>query len=92
MGATDGMIRRIFVFQGWLICLAGGLIGIIAGVVLSLAQQFFGIIKITAASNANLATDVYPVVVNATDVLIVTAVIIGTGLITGIIAAGKKVC
>lgn len=92
MGATDGMIRKIFVFQGWLICLAGGLIGIIAGVVLSLAQQFFGIIKITAASNANLATDVYPVVVNATDVLIVTAVIIGTGLITGIIAAGKKVC
>ena len=92
MGATDGIIRRIFVFQGWLICLAGGLIGIIAGVALSLAQQFFGIIKITAASNANLATDVYPVVVNATDVLIVTAVIIGTGIITGIIAAGKKVC
>lgn len=91
MGATQGTIRKIFVFQGWLICLAGGFIGIVTGIALSLTQQFFGIIKINAASSANLATDVYPVVVNPADVLIVAAVIAITGLLTGIIAAGKKV-
>ncbi len=90
MGATKSVMRNIFVFQGWLICIAGGIIGIILGVALSLVQQYCGIIKLAASNMANLATDVYPVVVNFSDVLTVTLVIIVTGLVTGLVAVGRN--
>lgn len=42
IGATDGMLRRIFLNQGVLVALAGGAIGITIGVILCLLQQHPG--------------------------------------------------
>ena len=89
MGATPAMLRRIFVIQGWLICVAGGVIGIIIGLVLSLLQQYCGIIKLTASENANLSIDVYPVAVEPTDILIVAAVIFVIGSLTALVATSS---
>ncbi|MGN1173785.1 MAG: ABC transporter permease, partial [Muribaculaceae bacterium] len=89
MGATKSMIKRIFVYQGWLISVAGGIIGIALGVVLSLIQQYFGIIGLSASSTANLSVDAYPVVVSLIDILIVAGVIIVTGTITAFVAVRR---
>ena len=89
MGATPAMLRRIFVIQGWLISVAGGVIGIIIGLVLSLLQQYCGIIKLTASENANLSIDVYPVAVEPTDILIVAAVIFVIGSLTALVATSS---
>lgn len=88
MGATPAMLRRIFVIQGWLISVAGGIIGIIIGLAMSLLQQYCGIIKLTATENANLSIDVYPVAVDPTDILVVAAVILIIGSLTAFVAAG----
>ena len=88
MGATPAMLRRIFVIQGWLISVAGGIIGIIIGLAMSLLQQYCGIIKLTASENANLSIDVYPVAVDPTDILVVAAVILVIGSLTAFVAAG----
>lgn len=88
MGATPAMLRRIFVIQGWLISVAGGIIGIIIGLAMSLLQQYCGIIKLTASENANLSIDVYPVAVDPTDILVVAAVILIIGSLTAFVAAG----
>ena len=89
MGATKSMIKRIFIYQGWLISVAGGIIGIALGVILSLIQLYFGIIGLSASSSANLSVDAYPVVVSLADILIVAGVIIVTGTITAFVAVRR---
>lgn len=85
MGASSLSVRNIFVAEGWLITLAGGVAGIIAGLLLALAQQHFGIIKL-AADPAALAVDVYPVRVAAGDIAAVAAAVVFTGLIIGAVS------
>ena len=54
LGASRNTIARIFLLEGWLISLLGGVIGIIAGVILSLAQQWGGFIKLGRQSRRNV--------------------------------------
>ncbi|MDE7152953.1 MAG: ABC transporter permease [Muribaculaceae bacterium] len=89
MGATPGMIRRIYIIQGWLISAIGGLTGIVAGTLLVLAQQHLGLIKLGAADNANLVISVYPVELHLTDLLIVAAIVVVMGLFNGLIATRR---
>lgn len=58
MGATDGLIRGIFLLEGGLIALLGGGVGLVLGFVVTWAQKTFGIVKMgmTAA-----VMDDYPV-------------------------------
>lgn len=77
LGATHRNITSIFVWEGWLITAAGGITGTVAGIVLCLIQQHFGLIKLGADPSA-LTIDVYPVSVQLTD--------IGTVLLTVFIA------
>ncbi len=66
MGADDSLIRRIFVLEGWLISLLGMAVGVVAGVVLTLLQQHFGLVKMPG----NYIVDAYPVILKPGDVLI----------------------
>lgn len=75
MGATAAFIARIFAWQGRLITLAGGVIGIVVGVALSLMQQYGGFIKLGAPDMAAMSIDSYPVRVAAVDVLVVAAIV-----------------
>ena len=50
LGASTQQIRRIFRYEGYLICGWGALIGVGLGVALSLIQQHFGLLEIPAES------------------------------------------
>ncbi len=83
LGASRKMISRIFILEGWLISIVGGVVGIIIGVALSLAQQWGGFIKL-GGNPAAMSIDVYPVRVAVGDVLAVFALVVIVGLISQI--------
>ena len=85
LGATSASTRSIFVAEGWLITAVGGVAGLVLGVVLSLAQQCFGLVKLAADPSA-LTIDVYPVRLEWADVAIVFFAIIATGLVIGMVS------
>lgn len=70
LGAKNGLITRIFAFEGWLISMLGCISGLIIGLIASLSQQYFGIIKLGTDQGAFLI-DAYPVKVEPFDLLIV---------------------
>lgn len=80
LGAGNGLIRRVFIVEGLLVTMAGGVIGIILGVGISLAQQWGHIVKLSADAAA-LTIDYYPVRVSGADIILVAAVIAVTALI-----------
>ena len=81
MGAPKKMVRGIFIIQGWLISVCGGVIGIIIGTLLSLAQQHFGFIRLSG-DPANLTVEAYPVHVVPLDLLMVFGLVILVGFLT----------
>lgn len=86
MGASDDMVRRIFVTEGWLISLLGLAAGLLSGILLALVQQHFGLIKMPGG----FALDAYPVVLKFPDVI---ATLLGVGiigLVVALAAARKK--
>lgn len=86
MGATTSAVTRIFVIEGWLISLSGGVIGIILGVALTLTQQFGGFVKL-GGDHSQMITDVYPVQLQPLDLLVVLALVAVTGLLTSAVTA-----
>lgn len=70
MGADDKLIRRIFLFEGWMISGIGTIIGIVIGVILSLLQQEFGLIRLGSSAEAFII-DAYPVRVEMADLIMV---------------------
>ena len=84
MGASQAMVRGVFLWQGALIALAGGVLGTVLGLGLSLAQQHFGLVRLSADPSA-LTIDVYPVVVQAADLLAVPAVVVGAAAASALV-------
>lgn len=82
MGATPATIRNIFLWEGWLISVVGGFIGVVLGVSLSLAQQFGGFIRLNA-DPSQLAIESYPVKVLPEDIVIVILLVASVGFIVG---------
>lgn len=78
MGASDSLIRRIFLFEGWMISGFGALIGIVIGLVLCLLQQSFGLIKLGQTAGAFII-DAYPVRVIFTDILVAFVTVAAIG-------------
>jgi len=68
MGATKQLVRSIFLTEGVLLALLGGIIGMLLAFFICLAQQVFGIVKI---GGQNLLIDTYPVQMNPLDFLLV---------------------
>lgn len=81
MGADDTLIRRIFLFEGWMISGFGALIGIVGGLVLCILQQEFGLLKLGQESGAFII-DAYPVRVVAGDVFTVFLTVVSIGFLT----------
>jgi len=76
MGADDTLIKRIFLFEGWMISLLGALIGILLGVLLCWLQSNYGLL--TFSQSGNFIVDAYPVKMLLTDginVLLVVSII-----------------
>ena len=66
LGAQEGLIRRIFVLEGWLISLTGLAGGLILGVGFSAIQQAFGIIKMPG----HFIVQAYPIILSWSDILL----------------------
>lgn len=65
MGANDRLVRRIFIWEGWLVSLIGLAAGLVVGLALTLAQQHFGFVKMPGG----FFLQAYPVVLQPTDIL-----------------------
>lgn len=82
LGANLKELRKIFLYQGFLICILGGLIGLLLGIIITLVQQKFGLIMI----NANMP---YPVKFSFLNVFAVLGTIISLGFIASLIASSR---
>ena len=82
MGATDGMVKRIFMLEGWFISLLGGAAGLLLGTVLVLAQQYGGFIKLSGDPSQMTITS-YPVSLQPLDLLAVGLLVAFTGYLFG---------
>jgi lipoprotein-releasing system permease protein len=80
LGADNILIRKIFIFEGWLISIIGAFAGIILGFAVCWVQQRFGIVRLHSES---LIMSAYPVVLKVKDFIIVP----GTVLLIGYWAA-----
>ena len=77
MGADNRLIQKIFMNEGLLISVAGGIIGLLLGVILVLLQQQFGFVKF--GTGGNYVVDAYPVLLKLKDVLLIFATILVVG-------------
>jgi ABC-type lipoprotein release transport system permease subunit len=80
-GATNSMVRRIFILEGWLITAVGGIFGIALGIGLTYLQEHYHLIKI-GGDAAALIVRYYPVHLLTSDLLIVFGAVLATGLLT----------
>ncbi len=76
LGADKKLIRKIFIFEGWLISIIGAAAGMIFGFFICWLQHTFGIVKLNSES---LIMNAYPVVMKLKDFIIVpfTVLLIG---------------
>ena len=66
LGATDRLIRRIFILEGWMISLLGMVVGLAVGLVLVFLQHRFGFVQMPGSFFAAA----YPVIVKVPDIMI----------------------
>lgn len=78
MGADGRLIKKIFLFEGWMISALGAITGIVLGLIICLLQQEFGLLRLGDVSGAFII-DAYPVRIDLLDILtiFVTVAIIG---------------
>ncbi len=76
LGADNQLIRRIFIYEGWMISFIGTLLGLLLGFIICAAQQHFGIVKLAGES---LLIDAYPVRMQLTDFFVVAATVLAIG-------------
>jgi len=79
MGASNRLIEKIFLVEGWLISIAGSLLGLGLGTGISWIQQHFGLIKL--AGSGSFVIDSYPVRIEGIDILLIWVTVILIGLI-----------
>ena len=82
LGTEIKDLRKIFLLQGTLLSVFGGIIGLILGIVFVLLQEHFQLIMITS-------TLAYPVVFTLENILIVLGTIITLGFIASLIASSR---
>ena len=87
LGANKKMIQRIFLFEGWLISALGAMVGLAIGLIVCLAQEHLGILKL--GNGTEYVVSAYPVAVQTTDVLIVAAVVLVLGFLAAWIPARR---
>lgn len=80
LGADNLLIRKIFIFEGWMISIIGAVGGLILGFIICFIQHQFGIIRLNSDA---LIMDAYPVIMKIKDFILV----LGTVLLIGYWAA-----
>ena len=80
LGARESLIKRIFIFEGWLISILGAVIGVALGLLLCLLQQQYGIVSLGGSGGAFII-DAYPVSVHYTDVAMIFLTVVAVGFV-----------
>lgn len=77
LGADNGMLKRIFLFEGWMISASGAVLGTLLGLLICWVQIRFELISLQGSGT--FIIDAYPVVVKPADVILtlVAVTIIG---------------
>lgn len=79
MGASQSLIRRIFLFEGWMISVSGAFFGLLAGIELVWAQSRFELLKLPG--NGAFAISAYPVKLEFVDVAATVAIVLTIGFL-----------
>ena len=82
LGMSLSSIKKIILYQGIIISITGGLLGVFLGYLLVLIQKYFGLIKLQP-------TIAYPVKIEFNNFLIVFITIASLGLIASLIASSR---
>ena len=86
MGADGKFTRRIFVYEGWLVSLAGLAAGLLTGVGAALVQQHFGVVKMPRG----FMISTYPCVLEFGDVMLTAAGVALIGFLISLLAASGR--
>jgi ABC-type lipoprotein release transport system permease subunit len=68
MGADVSLIRKIFLFEGWMISIFGAIAGILLGAGFTLLQYYFGFVKLPSD---NFIVSAYPVLIKPMDLVLI---------------------
>jgi lipoprotein-releasing system permease protein len=82
LGTEIKDLRKIFLLQGTLLSVFGGIIGLVLGIIIVLLQEYFQLVMITP-------TLAYPVIFSLENVLIVMGTIVTLGFIASLIASSR---
>ncbi len=85
MGASNALVRNIFLNQGLLLCAVGIFFGLLIALVLYLLQVTYGIVPIPQG----FVVDSYPISLRLGDILIVAATVVFIGFLASVLPAIK---
>jgi lipoprotein-releasing system permease protein len=89
LGASDGLIRRVFFYEGLLISLIGCMAGLVLGLLFCVSQQYFGWIRF--GEGENLVTDVYPVDIRFSDFVLVFLTVFAISTVISLVSSRLSV-
>ena len=87
LGASEHTIRRIFLLEGWMVSALGAMGGMVVGLTICLLQQHLGLLQL--GNGTEYVLSAYPVAVQASDVLLVSIVVLALGAIAAWIPTRK---
>lgn len=73
LGANGQLIKRIFLFEGWLVNAIGAIGGVVVGLTICLLQEHFGLLKL--GNGVEYVISAYPVAVQGLDILLVIGIV-----------------
>ncbi len=76
LGADNSLIKKIFIFEGWLISIIGTAAGLLVGFLICWVQQTYGVVRLQSSS---LIMDAYPVAIKLKDFIVVPATVLLIG-------------
>ncbi len=83
MGAGEGLIRRIFFLEGWMISAVGAVVGLLLGFLICLLQMEFGIVKLYGTGV--FIIDAYPVEMQLHDFIYVFGAVLLIGFFAAVV-------
>ena len=90
MGADTNLVKKIFINEGLLISVVGGILGLLLGIAAVLIQQHFGIIRL-GNGEGNYIIEAYPVALELADVALVFITITIIGSVAAFFTANKSI-
>lgn len=77
LGTNLSVLRKIFLFEGWMISILGAILGLMTGTIICWIQQHFGLIKIQGSES--FVIDTYPVYMELPDFVYVFVTVLFIG-------------